>query len=80
MAVYEFSEYVRARAASLGLTLSELARLTGISRQGLYGLLDGTSGQAKISTLIALASALHVHPVVLFRQLLHQLELPKFST
>lgn len=80
MPLYEFSEYVRARAASLGISISELARLTGISRQGLYGLLDGTSGQAKISTLMALASALRVHPVVLFRHLVHQMNMPKFAT
>jgi DNA-binding Xre family transcriptional regulator len=80
MPAYEFSEYVKRRANTLGLSLSELARKTGISRQGLYGLLDGTTEQAKISTLIALAKALQVHPMVLFRQLLHQLDFPKFST
>ncbi len=79
MPAYEFSEYVKQRANTLGLTMSELARQTGISRQGLYGLLDGTTEQAKISTLIALAKALQVHPMVLFRELLHQLDFPKFS-
>lgn len=80
MPLYELSEYVKQRINTLGLSMSELARQTGISRQGLYGLLDGTTGQAKISTLIALAKALQVHPMVLFRHLLHQLDLPKFST
>lgn len=80
MPLTSFSDYVRERAASLEINMTELARRTGISRQGLYGLLDGSTGQAKISTLIALADALKVHPIVLFRHLLHQLELPKFST
>ena len=80
MPLYEFSEYVRHRAASLKLSMSELARLSGISRQGLYGLLDGSTGQAKVATIINLAQALKVHPIVLFRHLLHQLELPKFAT
>jgi len=80
MSLYEFSEYVKQRADALGLSMSELARQTCISRQGLYSMLNGTTGQAKISTLIALAKALQVHPMVLFRHLLHQLELPKFST
>lgn len=80
MPLYEFSEYVRERAASLDINMSELARRTGISRQGLYSILNGSTEQAKISTLIALAKTLHVHPVVLFRHLLHQLDLPKFST
>ena len=77
---YELSIYVKQRAETLGLSMAELARQTGISRQGLYGVLDGTTEQAKISTLIALAKALQVHPLVLFRHLLHQLDLPKFST
>lgn len=80
MPLFEFSEYVRQRAESLGMSMSELARRTGISRQALYGVLDGSTGQARISTLIALARALQVHPVLLFRHLLHQLELPKLST
>lgn len=80
MAHHEFSEYVRRRADSLGLTMSELSKQTGISRQGLYNLLDGTTSQAKISTLIALAKVLQVHPLILFRYLLDQMEFPKFST
>lgn len=80
MPLFEFSEYVRDRADTLGISMAELARRSGISRQALYGILDGSSGQAKVSTLISLASALQVHPVVLFRHLLHQWELPKFST
>ncbi|MFI3157587.1 MAG: NBR1-Ig-like domain-containing protein [Methylococcaceae bacterium] len=80
MPLYELSIYVKLRAETLGLSMAELARQTGISRQGLYGVLDGTTEQAKISTLIALAKALQVHPMVLFRHLLHQLDLPKFST
>ncbi|WP_333875222.1 NBR1-Ig-like domain-containing protein [Methylobacter sp.] len=80
MSLYEFSEYVKQRADALGLSMSELARQTCISRQGLYSMLNGTTGQAKISTLIALAKALQVHPMVLFRHLMHQLELSKFST
>lgn len=55
MSSYELSEYVKQRRLSLGLSMSEIARRSGISRQGIYGLLDGTSGQAKISTLVALA-------------------------
>lgn len=80
MPLFEFADYVRQRAEALNLSMSELARQSGISRQALYGVLDGSTGQAKISTLISLARALQIHPVVLFRHLLHQFELPKFST
>ena len=80
MPLFEFAEYVRKRADTLGLSMAELARRSGISRQALYGILDGSSGQARVSTLVTSVNALQVHPVVLFRHLLHQLELPKFST
>lgn len=80
MPIFKFADYVRQRAEALNLSMSELARQSGISRQALYGVLDSSTEQAKISTLISLARALQVHPVVLFRHMLHQFELPKFST
>ena len=77
---YEFSEYIRTRATEKGLTMAELARRSGLARQSLYSLLDGVTGQVKIATVVALAAALDIHPVVLFRVLLSQLDFPKFST
>lgn len=77
---YEFSEYIRQRATEKGLTMTELANRTGLSRQSLYALLDGVTGQVKIATVVALASGLEVHPVDLFRRLLPYLDFPKFST
>lgn len=77
---YEFSEYVKQRAAEKSLSMTELAKKTGLSRQALYSLLEGSTGQVKIATVVVLASALDVHPVVLFRHLLHQLDFPKLFT
>jgi transcriptional regulator with XRE-family HTH domain len=77
---YEFSEYVRTRAAEKGLTITELAKRSGLARQSLYSLLEGSTGQVKIVTVVALAAALGVHPVILFRHLLHQLDFPKMCT
>ena len=76
----ELAKYIKQRAAELGLNLSKLAKEAGISRPTLYGLLDGSTGEAKISTLVGLASVLRVHPVVLFRYLLAELEFANFST
>jgi transcriptional regulator with XRE-family HTH domain len=76
---YEFAEYIKQRATEKGLSLSELAKNAHLSRQGLYGILNGGK-EARVSTVIALAAALEVHPVVLFRRLLCQLEFPKFTT
>lgn len=75
-----FSDYVKNRAESMGLSVTELARQTGISRQALYNLMDGSTTQARVSTIVALAHTLKVHPVVLFRHLLNHFEFPKFST
>jgi len=80
MALFEFSEYVRNHAEIQGLSMAELARQVGISRQALYGVLDGSTGQAKVSTIIALAFALKVHPLSLFRQLLHKFDMPQIET
>jgi Helix-turn-helix. len=80
MPLYEFSEFIKQRAQELGLSMTELSKQTGISRQGLYGLLDGSTGQARVSTLLALSKALQVHPIILFRYLLYQMDFPKFST
>lgn len=77
---YEFSEYIKQRATEKGLTMTELAKRAGLSRQGLYALLDGVSGQIKIATVLGLAAGLEVHPVDLFRRLLPYLDFPKFST
>jgi transcriptional regulator with XRE-family HTH domain len=76
---YEFAEYIKQRAVEKGLSLSELAKNSNLSRQGLYGILNGGK-EARVSTMIALAAALEVHPVLLFRRLLCQLEFPKVST
>jgi DNA-binding Xre family transcriptional regulator len=77
---YEFSEYIRMRAAEKNLSMTELAKRTGLARQSLYALMVGVTGQVKIATVVALAAGLEVHPVDLFRRLLTHLEFPKFST
>ena len=76
----EFAKYIRVRAKELGLSITKLAQQTGISRQSLYDLFSGTTEQAKLSTVIALANTLQVHPIHLFRHLLDQVESPAYGT
>lgn len=75
----EFAKYIRTRAKELGLSITKLAQLTGISRQSLYDLFSGTTEQAKLSTVISLANTLQVHPIHLFRHLLDQVESPVYG-
>jgi transcriptional regulator with XRE-family HTH domain len=75
----EFAKYIRIRAKELGLSITKLARETGISRQSLYDLFSGATEQAKLSTVISLANTLQVHPIHLFRYLLDQVETPRYG-
>jgi transcriptional regulator with XRE-family HTH domain len=55
--------YVRQRAQGLGLTLIELCRLAGISRQTLYDLAEIPAKMPSLPTILALADVLQVHPL-----------------
>lgn len=64
--VSEFTRRIEARMQALGMNKKELATRAGIARQTLYTILD--MGQSdddrmpRVSTLLALAGALQVHP------------------
>jgi DNA-binding XRE family transcriptional regulator len=58
--------YVRSRSKSLDLNLTEVCRHAGISRQTLYSLSDPKKLPA-LSTLVALAEVLQVHPLRLLQ-------------
>lgn len=55
------------RSRELGKPLTTLAREAGISRTYLYGLAGGASKDPSVRTLIKLAKALQVSPLLLFR-------------
>ncbi len=78
MRSFEFAEYFDKRIKELGLSRCEIAEQTGVSRQMLYNLTKGLTGEAKISNVVAIARVLKVHPVYLFRLLLSQTEFPKY--
>jgi transcriptional regulator with XRE-family HTH domain len=64
--------YIRARAKDLDLNLSEVCRHAGISRQTLYSLSDASKLPA-LSTLVALADVLQVHPLRLLQLIFDEL-------
>ncbi|MCK1785928.1 helix-turn-helix domain-containing protein [Pseudomonas sp. TNT11] len=55
------------RGRELGKPLTTLAKEAGISRTYLYGLAGGASKDPSVRTLIKLAKALQVSPLLLFR-------------
>jgi transcriptional regulator with XRE-family HTH domain len=75
----EFAKYIRIRAKELGLSITALAQQTHISRQSLYDLFSGATEQAKLSTIVNLANTLQVHPIYLLRQVLDQVESPRYD-
>ncbi|MDD5227546.1 MAG: NBR1-Ig-like domain-containing protein [Methylococcales bacterium] len=75
----KFAKYIRIRAKELGLSITALAQQTHISRQSLYDLFSGATEQAKLSTIVNLANTLQVHPIYLLRQVLDQVESPRYN-
>lgn len=66
--------YIRQRAAQLGLSLSEVCRRSGMSRQTVYSL--GQHGKLPaLATVVALAEALLVHPMRLLQVLFDEVPL-----
>ncbi len=59
--------YIRQRSKACGLSLSELCYRAGISRQTLYEVWKGSS-YPSLTTLVAIAHALHIHPMHLMQQ------------
>ena len=55
------------RSRELGKPMTTLAKEAGISRTYLYGLAGGASQDPSVRTLIKLAKALQVSPLLLFR-------------
>jgi transcriptional regulator with XRE-family HTH domain len=55
--------YVRKRSQEIGLTSSELARKTGLSRQTLHSLLQVPDKMPSLQTLMCLADTLRIHPM-----------------
>jgi transcriptional regulator with XRE-family HTH domain len=61
-----FSAYIRSRARAQNLSMTQLAQASKISRQTLYKIMKGDN-EAKLSTMISVASVLKMHPLDLLR-------------
>lgn len=60
MSAIDVAEYLRKRSSDLGLSHSEVAKRSKISRQSWYRLLNAEVGQAKLTTLNAICETLEI--------------------
>ncbi len=68
--------YLRSRASECGLSLAELARRAGKSRQTLHSLSQDGARLPELETLVALATALQTHPLRLIQLVFEDHPLP----
>ncbi len=76
MSNFNLSGFIKQRADLLNINISDLAKKTNISRQTLHNLLNGSTGQLKISTLTSLAKSLQIDSLVLFQLVEHRENFP----
>lgn len=75
-----FSHFIESRRKEVNLTKKALAERAGLSRQGLYKILNGDVKQASLSTIVKLAIPLNVHPIILMQKIFQRWEFPLMET
>jgi len=70
------NNYIRRRCNDLDLSMSDLARITGLSRQTLHSLSQVPMKMPSLPTLLTLANALKVHPLRLVHLVFDESALP----
>ena len=69
--------YIRTRAQTLGLNLSDVCRVAGMSRQTLYSLAEVPNKLPNLKTVVSLAEVLRVHPLRLLHLIFDQVPVAK---
>lgn len=67
MSALNLADYLRSRLRTLGLTTTEAAKRSGISRQTWHKLLRADISEARLSTLVQVAATLEAHPLSMLR-------------
>lgn len=67
MSAFEVADYLRLRLRTMGMTTTEAARRSGISRQTWHKLLRADISEARLSTLVQVAETLETHPLSMLR-------------
>ena len=71
-----FDLYIRQCCSQLGLSLTEVAKQSDMSRNNLYKLMSGNAENARLSTLVKLANTLQTNSQLLLKQMFEQSEFP----
>ncbi len=74
------SRYLRVRASALGLTLSDVCKQAGLSRQTLYSFDEIPRKLPELKTLVALSGVLQVHPLRLLQLIFDEVPLHAATT
>lgn len=76
MSLNALGVYARQRGREIGLSMADLARRAGVSRQTLHTLGNTTERLPEMLTLVKLAAALRVHPLQLVQLAFENYPLP----
>lgn len=76
MAALDLADYLRQQMEKSGISVTELARRSKLSRQSIYNMLNAELEQARLTTFIQLANALRIHPLDLMRVFFSRWEFP----
>lgn len=71
----DLEAYIRQRCRTLSLSLSDLCRQAGISRQTLYECWSNNQSYPSLNTIVALSQVLEVHPLRLLQLVFLRAEL-----
>lgn len=80
MKIYEFQQFILNRCGELKISIAELARRSNVSRQAMHKIMNDKSASPRLATMVAMASALEVTPICLFRHLLYYTEMPNYTS
>jgi len=76
----EFQTYLKNRCKELNIDGCQLAKHSGVVKSAMHKILNGNTAQPQLTTMVAMAHTLKIHPIHLFRQLLNQKELPNYTS
>jgi transcriptional regulator with XRE-family HTH domain len=79
-ALSEFQTYLRKRCKELNIDGCQLAKNSGVVKSAMHKIMNGNTTQPQLTTMVAMAHSLKIHPIHLFRQLLNQNELPNYTS
>lgn len=67
MSASDLANFIKSHLQRNGLSVTELARQAGLTRQSLHSFLQGQIEQTRLATFSQIAEALKIHPIDLLR-------------